>query len=58
VAAAVTEALANGTDLPLIFDRMVSILVQMKEKNPVWGPLFVRHPGNIRRDLTYIRSAA
>jgi len=58
VAAAVTEALVNGVDLPLIFDRMVSILVQMKEKNPVWGPLFVRHPGNIRRDLTYIRSAA
>jgi hypothetical protein len=34
--------------MPLIFDRMVSILVQMKEKNPVWGPLFVRTLGNIR----------
>jgi len=58
VAAAVTEGLANGTDLALIFDRMISILDQMKDKNPVWGPLFVRHPGNIRRDLAYIPSAA
>jgi hypothetical protein len=55
VAAAVIEALANGTDLPLIFDRMVSVLASMKDKNPVWGPLFIRHPGNIVRDLAYVR---
>jgi hypothetical protein len=55
VAAAVIEALANGTDLPLIFDRMIAILARMKDKNPVWGPLFVRHPGNISRDLAYLR---
>jgi hypothetical protein len=54
VAAAVIEAVANGTDLPLIFDRMISMLAKMKDKNPVWGPLFVRHPGNIRRDLAYV----
>jgi hypothetical protein len=55
VAAAVIEALANGTDLPLIFDRMIAILARMKDKNPVWGPLFVRHPGNISRDLAYVK---
>lgn len=54
VAAAVIEALANGTDIPTIFDRMISILAKMHDKNPVWGPLFVRHPGNIRRDRAYV----
>ncbi len=53
VAGAVIEALANGRDIPVIFDRMISILAKLHSKNPVWGPLFVRHPGNIRRDLAY-----
>jgi len=53
VAAAVTEALSNGRDIPVIFDRMISILAKLHGRNPVWGPLFVRHPGNIRRDLAY-----
>jgi len=54
VAAAVMESLANGNDLPVVFDRMVSILNKMHAQNPVWGPLFVRHPGNIARDLAYV----
>jgi hypothetical protein len=54
VAAAVLEALANGIDLALIFDRMIGILATMHTKNPTWGPLFVRHPGNIRRDFVYV----
>jgi hypothetical protein len=54
VAAAVTEALANGADLPVIFDRMVNILSRQHAQNPVWGPLLVRHPGNIRRDFAYV----
>jgi hypothetical protein len=54
VAAAVMEALTNGNDLPVVFDRMVSILNKMHGQNPVWGPLFVRHPGNIARDLAYV----
>lgn len=45
---------ASGTDLPLIFDRMIDILARLKDKNPVWGPSFVRHPGNITRDLAYM----
>lgn len=54
VAAAVIEGLANGTDLPLVFKRMISILAKMHDRNPVWGPLFVRYPGDIWRDRAYI----
>ncbi|MEA2904341.1 MAG: hypothetical protein QOI12_1728 [Alphaproteobacteria bacterium] len=54
VAAAVIEGLANGADLAVVFERMVDILAKLHAKNPVWGPLFVRHPGNIRRDLAYV----
>jgi hypothetical protein len=55
VAGAVMEALANGADIPVIFDRMINLLAKMHAQNPVWGPLFVRHPGNIRRDVAYMR---
>jgi hypothetical protein len=33
---------------------MIAILAEMKDKNPSWGPLFVRHPGDIRRDRAYV----
>ena len=55
VAAAVMEALANGNEIPVVFDRMVTVLGKLHAQNPVWGPLFVRHPGDIRRDFVYIR---
>jgi len=55
VAGAVMEALANGADIAVVFDRMVQILSKLHAQNPVWGPLFVRHPGNIRRDFAYVR---
>jgi len=54
VAAAAIEALANGNDIPIIFDRMINILAMEHARNPVWGPLLVRHPGNIRRDFAYL----
>jgi hypothetical protein len=54
VAAAAMEALANGADIAVVFERMVDILSKLHAKNPVWGPLFVRYPGNIRRDLAYV----
>jgi hypothetical protein len=54
VAAAVIEALANGADIPVIFERMISILAGMHAENPVWGPLFVRHPGDIQQHRIYI----
>lgn len=55
VAAAVYEAIAvSGTDkLPLLFERMISILKQMHDRNASWGPLYVSHPSNIFRVKTY-----
>jgi hypothetical protein len=26
----------------------------MHDKNPSWGPLFIRHPGNLYRQRTYV----
>jgi hypothetical protein len=54
VAAAAVEALANGNDIPVIFDRMINILAKEHGRNPVWGPLLVRYPGNIQRDFAYL----
>lgn len=54
VAAATMAALAQGANIPLIFQRMVDLLKTMNAKNPSFGPLRVRHPGNIARDRTYI----
>lgn len=53
VAAAVTEAISKDHDINLIFDRMVSLLKDMHDTNPSWGPLYVKHPGNIVRHLIY-----
>ena len=41
------EALSADADLPTIFDRMLAILDAMQARNPSWGPLFVRHPGDL-----------
>ncbi|MCF6796743.1 hypothetical protein L1M59_11485 [Bacillus sp. ET1] len=53
VAAAVTEAISKDSDIDLIFDRMLSLLKDMHDTNPSWGPLFVKYPGNIVRHLIY-----
>jgi hypothetical protein len=58
VAAAVMEALSKAgapADLKLLQDRMISLLGVMHAKNPAWGPLFVRHPGDLKRDFAYLR---
>ncbi|WP_144495978.1 hypothetical protein [Bacillus thuringiensis] len=54
VAAAVFEALSsNGNgNLPVIFDRMLSMLNILHDANPSWGPLHITLPGNI-----YLRRA-
>jgi hypothetical protein len=54
VAGAIMSALADGNDIPLIFDRMINLLAEMHAQNPVWGSLFVRHPGSIARHVAYI----
>jgi hypothetical protein len=55
VAAAVTEAFANGNILPQLFKRMLAMLSAMHDQNPSWGPLFVAHPGDLVRDMVYCR---
>src|SRR5262249_55335013 len=55
VAGAVMEALANGADIPVIFDRRVKALAKRQAQTPVGGPLFARHPANTRRDVAYLR---
>jgi len=58
VAAAVTAALSQNANIPLLFDRMLGILKKMHDSNPSWGPLFVAHPGNIVADYAYIDHAS
>ncbi|HEY5958505.1 MAG TPA: hypothetical protein VIV60_18210 [Polyangiaceae bacterium] len=54
VAAAVVEAVANG-NVASLFKQMLGVLKTMHDKNPSWGPLFVRHPGNVVLKLGYNR---
>jgi hypothetical protein len=58
VAAAVLEALSGESQISEIFARMIAMLKAMHDKNPSWGPLFVRHPGNLSRHLTYLAQPA
>lgn len=53
VAAGVTAAVATSGDIPVVFDGMLTKLKQMHDRNPSWGPLYVAHPGDIIRRLTY-----
>ena len=53
VAAAIEAAVSNNSDIPSIFNRMLTALKIMHDKNPSWGPLFVRQPGNLARRLVY-----
>lgn len=57
VAAAVLEALSAKGDILALFERMKGILDGMHTANPSWGPLFVRHPGNLFKQRAYVRVA-
>ena len=57
VAAATISALTQGANIPLIFSRMIDLLKSLNDKNPAFGPLRVRHPGNMVRDRAYIPHA-
>ena len=54
VAAATTTALRERANIALLFQRMLDLLKRMNDKNPSFGPLRVRHPGNMVRDRVYI----
>ncbi len=55
VAATVMEALSKDADIPLLFSRMLGMLKAMHDANPAWGPLYVAHPGNMKKDFIYCR---
>ncbi len=57
VAAAATAALAKGADIKMVFGQLLRMLKVMHDANPSWGPLYVRHPGNIFKCRTYIPAA-
>ena len=54
VAAAGTAALAGTADVGAIFERMIAALKSMHDANPSAGPLFVAHPGNMKRHHAYV----
>jgi hypothetical protein len=49
VAAGVVAALRKDADLAVIFSRMQTVLKAMHDANPSWGPLYIEHPGNLKR---------
>ena len=55
VSAAVIEALSvapgAGKTVPELQARLIQDLNVLHDQNPSWGPLFVVHPGDLRRDF-------
>ena len=51
VAAAIESAVSKGSNIELIFQRMLRILKSMHDSNPSWGPLFIKYPGDVSRHL-------
>jgi hypothetical protein len=49
VAAAVVAALRKDADLAVVFSRMQAVLKAMHDANPSWGPLYIMHPGDLKR---------
>lgn len=55
VAASVIEALQGSSGIPVLFERMVCILKTLHDRSPSWGPLYVRHLGDIVPLKAYIQ---
>ena len=53
VAAGVVAALTAETNVRRVFDRMLRLLKQMHDQNPSWGPLFIRHRGDVVPHFIY-----
>jgi hypothetical protein len=53
VAAATTAAAGSGADITLLFERMLTILKNMHDANPCWGPLYIAHPGDMAPHFIY-----
>lgn len=51
VSAAIQAALSKGANIDLIFNRMLRVLKSMHDSNPSWGPLNVKHPGDVTKHI-------
>ena len=49
VAAAIREAMVAGSDIQLLFGNMITLLKAMHDENPMWGPAYLEHPGDMVR---------
>ncbi|WNC16932.1 hypothetical protein [Brevibacillus brevis] len=58
VAAAVTSAIAGEIEVQSAFRGMVTLLKSMHDANPSWGPLYVRHRGDLTPHRIYSRTAS
>ncbi|GIO07243.1 hypothetical protein J31TS6_32710 [Brevibacillus reuszeri] len=58
VSAAVTGAIAGEVSVTTAFSGMTRLLKSMHDANPSWGPLYVRHPGDLTPHRIYSRSAS
>ncbi|HET6201935.1 MAG TPA: hypothetical protein VFI25_03935 [Planctomycetota bacterium] len=58
VTAALTAAASTGGDIRRLHERLVLVLKGMHDRNPSWGPLFVRRPGDLRPRFAYGRIRA
>lgn len=58
VAAAVTGAIAGEVSVDTAFTGMTGLLKNMHDANPSWGPLYVRHRGDLTPHRIYSRSAS
>ncbi|MED4908538.1 hypothetical protein P9761_09970 [Brevibacillus centrosporus] len=58
VAAAVTASIAGEVPISDAFPRMTALLKTMHDANPSWGPLYVRHRGDLSPHRAYSRTAS
>lgn len=49
VCAAIRNAMVTGSDIQMIFNNMITLLKAMHDENPMWGPTYVEHPGDMVR---------
>ncbi|MFD2372046.1 hypothetical protein ACFSO0_19135 [Brevibacillus sp. GCM10020057] len=58
VAAAVTSSIAGEVAVSTAFSGMTTLLKSMHDANPAWGPLYVRHRGDLAPHRIYTRTAS
>jgi len=58
VAAAVASSIAGEAEIESAFTSMATLLKGMHDVNPSWGPLYVRHRGDLAPHRIYSRTAS